>query len=537
MRLINATNYQLQEFYGDQIPEYVILSHTWGRDEVSLQDLQGGNAPNGIGFQKIRYCCGQAIADGFQWAWVDTCCIDKTNSVELSEAINSMFQWYRDSSICYVYLEDVDSLSDDPDFSNDFMGSRWFTRGWTLQELIAPPTVEFYNHNWDEIGTKSSLRERISSTTGIKTRVLQGDDLSMYSAAEKLSWASDRTTTRVEDIAYSLMGLFGINMPMLYGEGNKAFIRLQEEIVKSHFDQSIFAWTAPHPHPGYLARSPADFRDFREHPDRLPPRGANPNFFDVNTNQPPPTVSSRGLKATLLLRSADNVPRRCLAVLYWIGEPPRTPITAPPTTFTAASLICILIEQNAHDSMTFTRLSPESIRLVPVTEISSFRWTPIYLEKSESYERRQGGEGLEAIQLGMRGAADSDSILGVYPLDLWALEREPTYVVRRPAGPPESQDGALLIYLGPTRYFLVYFGMCEGAPWCVVERIPEGVAQAAFGTDQIVRRFLRTEGMANARSDRHIEPTRREVSAALRRVPAASDGTIRYRLQMSFRPG
>ena len=163
-----------------------------------------------------------AAADGFHYIWIDTCCIDKASSAELSEAINSTYRWYHESGVCYAYLADVPPNAVD----NEFAKSRWFTRGWTLQELIAPLTVIFLNKEWQKIGIKSSRQRIISEVTGIPANILLGGDLERASIAQKISWASKREITRIEDIAYCLMGIFSINMPMLYGEGERVFIRL-----------------------------------------------------------------------------------------------------------------------------------------------------------------------------------------------------------------------------------------------------------------------------------------------------------------------
>jgi len=192
---------QLMRFHG-RVPEYIILSHTWGEEEeeVSFQELQNGTGKCKAGYQKIKNCCEQAARDGFRFAWIDTCCIDKTSSAELSEAINSMYQWYKDSRICYAYLEDVDGVQDGAQFSPMLGMAKWFTRGWTLQELIAPSVVEFYSKDWTEIGTKLSLAEIISSITGIPPTALQDDDVSRFNFAEKMSWASRRSTTREQSL-------------------------------------------------------------------------------------------------------------------------------------------------------------------------------------------------------------------------------------------------------------------------------------------------------------------------------------------------
>jgi len=260
MRLLHATSIELKEFSDDSIPKYAIISHRWQDDEVSFQHIQNGSATNKGGYSKLKLCCRQATKESFEYIWIDTCCIDKTNSVELSESINSMYRWYKNATVCYVYLFDVHSMAVTNDLS--FEKSIWFTRGWTLQELIAPPRVEFYNSTWDKLGTKESLKETISVITGIDVGVLEGVDPESFSIAKRMSWASKRATTRAEDVAYSLLGLFGINMPMIYGEGEGAFLRLQEEIMKHSDDHTLFAWTSSGGgYRGLLAKSPADFCD------------------------------------------------------------------------------------------------------------------------------------------------------------------------------------------------------------------------------------------------------------------------------------
>jgi len=283
MRLINVWDYSLFEFWDDDIPECAILSHTWAEEEVSFQEMQRVNVDDMVrskkGFDKIRLTCEQAQGDRIDWAWVDTCCIDKTSSAELSEAINSMYAWYTQSKVCYVYLIDVPV----PDLALDswvhaFRRSRWFTRGWTLQELIAPSSLVFYGARWVQIGKMyhidysipqasesfpgaSSITTLVAAITGVPADVLCGQTpLHACSVAQRLFWASARHCSRQEDTAYCLLGIFDVNMPLLYGEGKKAFIRLQEEIMRVIDDHSILAWTSP----GWdretvLAPSPACF--------------------------------------------------------------------------------------------------------------------------------------------------------------------------------------------------------------------------------------------------------------------------------------
>lgn len=239
MRLITIDSHDTLKFveYQDdrQTPRYGILSHRWQDEEVAYQDMLSGASTSMKGFSKIRAVFRQCAADGLSHVWVDTCCINKDSSAELSEAINSMYKWYQNAAKCYVFLYDVEQIS-------RIAKSEWFERGWTLQELIAPNDVQFFNNTWEVLGSKAEHRELIGGVTGIPQDVLYGESPLNYSIAQRMSWAARRKTTRIEDQAYSLMGLFNVNMPMLYGEGEKAFTRLQEEIIKYSADQSIFAW-------------------------------------------------------------------------------------------------------------------------------------------------------------------------------------------------------------------------------------------------------------------------------------------------------
>ncbi|OJD28977.1 het domain-containing protein [Diplodia corticola] len=251
MRLLNTSTLTLHYFPADP-PPYAILSHTWGDQEVTFQEWLAKDRDQAIqmksGFLKVESFCGKAAEAGYQWAWADTCCIDKSSSAELSESINSMFRWYRSSCACFVYLSDVSDNRIALD--SEFAQSRWFTRGWTLQELIAPATVIFYSRDWLHMGTKGDHYRIISYITGIgKRSLLRFQQDRSVSIASRMSWASKRQTTRLEDTAYCLMGIVGVNMPLLYGEGHKAFQRLQEEIMKVSDDQSLLAWTPLEPSP------------------------------------------------------------------------------------------------------------------------------------------------------------------------------------------------------------------------------------------------------------------------------------------------
>ncbi|KAH7232638.1 hypothetical protein NW759_015634 [Fusarium solani] len=256
---------EMVDFSPNSIPPYAILSHTWTDDEVIYTDVIANTAKQKSSYHKIEYTCRQALTDGYEYAWADNCCIDKRSSAELSESINSMFEWYSKAERCYAYLTDCPGDVDTTTLDSEFTSSRWFTRGWTLQELVAPKYLIFYGENWVRIGEKRTLSQTLSSITGIDEDILINiRPIQSASVAKRMSWAASRQTTRPEDVAYSLMGLFSVNMPMLYGEGDRAFLRLQEEIMKQSDDQSIFAWTdrdaSPDAHHGLLAKSPTNFR-------------------------------------------------------------------------------------------------------------------------------------------------------------------------------------------------------------------------------------------------------------------------------------
>jgi hypothetical protein len=327
MRLIDVDTLELRSFTDNDIPPYAILSHTWGQDEISHQELvwinrikaytrsfdgsslsssaaslssqdeqsslmlasmemllrgnwNPGSSTGSMteedfltrpGYSKIVNAAREVQALKLKWIWIDTCCIDKSSSAELQEAINSMYRWYWKAEVCLVYLSDVarPTLAQPrsaSDFAREaFKSCRWTKRGWTLQELLAPATCRFYLQDWRYIGEKVEFLEELADATGIPIPVLEEPQLVQeVSVAQRMSWAWGRETTRLEDIGYCLLGLFDIQMPLLYGEGEKAFIRLQEEILRTIDDYSLFAWGATtsdkSTYRGLLARSPAEFR-------------------------------------------------------------------------------------------------------------------------------------------------------------------------------------------------------------------------------------------------------------------------------------
>ncbi|CAI6336333.1 unnamed protein product [Periconia digitata] len=357
----------LKEFVGSKIPHYAILSHTWGPDEeeVTYQDLRsetrpvisGHSVPPGHyaskpGFKKLNFCVKQAAADGLQYSWVDTCCIDKSSSAELSEAINSMFQWYRDSTICYVYLADV--------HNRDIKSSRWFTRGWTLQELLAPARVEFFQADCSHLGNKiTNFKTILQRKTRIPTGALDhSKSLLAFTVEERLSWAEGRQTKREEDMAYCLLGLFDVHMPLIYGEGRrKAFNRLMKEVRNMAEDAYL---QSPYPRRPPSFPSPPAMLPYHEHapspygppppsmnqaypyygPDYPSRRFATPKFYDLSSSSeesPSPPLrrssSAAGRQSSPPLRRRGSVAR--------VASPPlrrRTSFGKGPAGPTASSL-------------------------------------------------------------------------------------------------------------------------------------------------------------------------------------------------------
>ena len=304
---------------------YAILSHRWFRDanhEVLFGDIEeidrsivnglehpyivknpqyaGGTASSKPGFGKLQGAARQAQSCGYQYLWIDTCCIDKSSSAELSEAINSMFKWYKAAAVCYVYLLDV---SDSSDMSQNslFAVSEWWKRGWTLQELLAPSKLMFFTSTWEIIEHEECLGSIIARITGIDAEIFREKrSIETFSIAQRMSWASDRTTTVPEDIAYCLMGLFDVSMPILYGEGDKAFIRLQQEIMKELDDESIFAWRdeptmEAGSYSGMLATRPAAFA-----------RSCDVENLYGAHSRPPYVMTNRGLSITLPLNHVPS---------------------------------------------------------------------------------------------------------------------------------------------------------------------------------------------------------------------------------------
>ncbi|KAH8728120.1 hypothetical protein GQ44DRAFT_59406 [Phaeosphaeriaceae sp. PMI808] len=321
MRLLKRTSddsHELVEFVGSgtPIPRYAILSHTWGADheEITYQDLDSGTFIKKAGYRKIQFCSDQASKDGLEYFWIDTCCIDKRSSAELSEAINSMFVWYRNTAKCYVYLSDVSICMDDkpdPAWMTAFRNSRWFTRGWTIQELVAPASVEFYSVEGRRLGDKLSMVQELHNITNMSEEALKGTPLQKLSVEERMSWIKKRNTKREEDMAYSLLGIFGVYMTLIYGEGkDNAFARMNKKI------REISQKELKHEREPFSTVPFAPDDDFVDRPEML-------EWVQEKCNQPGSRAALVGLggvgKSQLAIRHAHSVRKRSpLTYVFWV---------------------------------------------------------------------------------------------------------------------------------------------------------------------------------------------------------------------------
>lgn len=224
-----------------ELPQYAILSHRWGRDEdeLTFDDIVNRTGGDKIGYDKLRFCALQGAKNGLSHFWIDTCCINRPNFTELTEAITSMFNWYRNASKCYVYMQDVSMPEDRTSidgalggWQQSFRDSSWFQRGWTLQELLAPKSVEFFSREGFLLGDKKTLEQEIHGITGLPLDALRGRPMASFSVSERFSWAANRETKRAEDAAYCLFGIFDLWLIPVYGEGKDAALRrLRRELT------------------------------------------------------------------------------------------------------------------------------------------------------------------------------------------------------------------------------------------------------------------------------------------------------------------
>ncbi|KAG8670090.1 hypothetical protein FPOAC2_09429 [Fusarium poae] len=581
MRLLNVSTFSLQEFIG-RIPPYAILSHTWGEQEVLFNDIGTSAATSKQGYAKLTGCCRKAAQDGFDWVWIDTCCIDKSSSAELTEAINSMFAWYQRATVCYAYLQDVTDDSLTLAFPVvEFYKSRWFTRGWTLQELIAPQTVELCSKEWNVMGTKRSLARGIGSVTGIPISVLRGANPSTYNVAERMSWASARTTTREEDSAYCLLGLFNVNMPLLYGEGPKSFLRLQEQILKQEEDYSIFAWTlqqdnGPVSHyvraTGFLAWSPAQFSKYAPTRTSIPFRGQKPQssvghtsgepFREASGNETqiyqvlqqkdyermfrsfdsikamrtapnPPELTSRGLRVSLpiMTPTSHSLPALSLAWLFYEVQD---------------LLICVFLDHN-QETLAQVHCRAESTCLVgvPKSLLNRFESTELFIHPSGYFADNNNGYSptflfsSKRVKLLLKIQSTEKCSLHVvlaYPNDEW---------MKRDMSMHDSSFRVLWVCCtqgSQSSLFRIDFTISSDNASCSIRELPD--SQTSGKMDEVRKSALlracaqyRKSFLAHA--DRSVKRSVRlpgtVFSAVLNRKPTSKDNLVVYEMTVDAR--
>ncbi|KAI0451781.1 HET-domain-containing protein [Xylaria acuta] len=370
---------------------YAILSHVWEEKEIVFENIIDRSEHNGseTSRNKVYNACERAAKDGHQ------------SSAELSEAINSMFAWYQDAAACYAYLNDApDDLSTE-EASAKFSRSKWFRRGWTLQELLAPKNVEFFSGNWSPIGEKKTLSELLAKITGIDREILLGNmPLSSASIARRMSWAAKREVTRPEDTAYSLMGIFSVNMPMLYGEGaERAFLRLQEEIMRESDDQSLFAWinqsSSPDARFGLLAPSTSNF---------LYSNSVIP--YEDFEPRSPYTMTNRGLRIELHLTALDD------------GQYVAAVDCPPPPNFENSSFLAIYLEKLSDCDEQYARVRVGTFAMVR----QRGPLQTIYIRQKPHGQSNNGAFPQHVLQLRNMPATDVYKIVRI--LELPSTEKE-----------------------------------------------------------------------------------------------------------------
>lgn len=446
MWLLNTKSLELEEFVSEEekYGRYAILSHVWEDEEVTFQDVRDGVGKDKAGYKKIEYSCQRAIQDKLDFVWIDTCCIDKSSSAELSQAINSMYRWYYQAKVCYAYLFDVPRV--------EFKDTKWFTRGWTLQELIAPGFLEFYDAEWNPIGSKISRVKEISEITMVASKVLRDRDaITSISVASRMAWAAERKTSRQEDWAYSLMGIFDVNMPMLYGEGPKAFARLQEEIIKNSTDHSILVWQAWKP--GHdtllLAPSPYGFRRAHDIMSWTQP-GIDESFI----------LSNKGLRISLPILTSTKDPTLLNAVLncrysdnttsqigLFLHKQPRG-MVVPTRNFT--SLVCAMWSYPKPDG-TLT-----SIHNLERTQLPLAKWQDLLILREPPKDQFEAPAAIWNQKISFRNTVSQLSFLKVHPDEAWDhTEKTMTFVM---IGSPEHDHGYIVLSErdGKHKFILVF---------------------------------------------------------------------------------
>lgn len=448
---------------------------------TSLSGVKEEDLMNRPGYSKIVNAAREARHLGYRYIWIDTCCIDKSSSAELQEAINSMYRWYKDAEVCIVYLEDIWPPKTGPGelrtaseiAKSAFETSRWTKRGWTLQELIAPAVCRFHLRDWQLLGEKVEFLQELSEATGIPVYVLEERrSIREVSVAERMSWAANRLTTRTEDLAYCLLGLFDIQMPLLYGEGNKAFVRLQEEILKTTDDYSIFAWSAldsaPSTYRGLLARSPVEFRDCQsvEREDSISTFSINPTPIGLHIQLEFLPDQHDKSCVNALIRASNALNQRLAISLKCLDG------QAQYARVNAGTLVSINDWPTGQLRTIYVRQKPSIPPDFTTPEFSSFH-----------IRRRFANQTIPPVR-----------ILSAFPRELWDGE---SHELRIPSSAPKA-FGVLLLRVQNHAYahslsFPVAFGFDRATCHYWIKAIPDYVAPEGLGARGAWQTVLRRD--------------------------------------------
>lgn len=455
MRLLNASTLLVEDFTSRPRPKYAILSHRWTDDEVTFHDVGTPAAPaKTVGYAKIKSCCSVALAEGLSHVWIDTCCIDKSSSAELSEAINSMFRWYGDAEVCFAYLQDV--LRGQWNYTR----SEWFDRGWTLQELIAPRRMLFFSRDWKPLGSRRDLLGGIIVKTGVEALSL-GDTrfLKRVSIAAKMSWAAKRKTFRDEDMAYCLLGVFDVALPPLYGEGSKsAFARLQRKILEESSDLSWLVWdsddSTDNPSGSVLAPSPSVFvnagRIYEPRSGSYAPTGLSITNYGIHIRLPC-VVHHNQLYIELPSLKANWTDRIFIPVMEHMGRLHRVPdqkvwITAERADILPSKEMPVVLYAGTHQTVGINTVMPRCYVLRNETSLAVSGIWPEHAARVENphsslitISATPGGQNLDMprrlIRLSVPEKPQNTKLMYDYVLEIQPTHSVASWILSRRRGP------------------------------------------------------------------------------------------------------
>lgn len=395
MHLLNVRTQLLEDF--SEPPPYAILSHVWQSGEAHrFHEIGTPGVRQKPGYEKVEGCCARALQDGLDYVWIDTCCADATNSVAFSEGLNSSYTCFAQAEVCYVYLHDVEGGDSPEQQGSTFRRCKWFDRAWTLQELLAPRNVLFFTRDWENIGTKTGLASVISSVTGIHTDALMHPErVPHFSVATRMSWAKGRKSSKPEDRVYALMGLFGVRLPILYGQGEtETFMKLQREIMNASDDSddhSILAWRSVTGAsslytPSLLADSPDRFVDcgdvhriphdhWLEYCTQHSHSGVNPRLGFLPT--------CRGLQAILPVRSRQ--PSVFDALLACARGPGVWNGTKYVADLDYADIICIRLQGPTPDVHHYERVDEDRLGAISIRDAQGFALQEVHLSVPQRF--------------------------------------------------------------------------------------------------------------------------------------------------------